>query len=108
MAITYFTVEENTAPAIEITLKRNGTAIDLTGSTIDLIIQNPKTKRVTNAGHQTCSIIDDDGIIGYEVQEGDLPNPNIDYLAEVKITYPDSTVERIYDILQISIRPKLG
>lgn len=106
--ITYFTVEENTAPAIEITLNRNNTPIDLTGATVTMAIQNKKTKAITNAGHQNCTVIlADEGVITYLVEINDFPDPNVDYLAEIKITHSSGRVERLYDLINVSVRPKI-
>lgn len=108
MALTYFTVEDNTAPALQITLKRNNRPIDLTGSTVTLAIQNKKTKAITNTGHQNCALVNDEGgIISYPVEDGDFDDPAVDYLAEVKIIYSSGKEERIYDMLNISVRPKI-
>lgn len=108
MALTYFTVEDNSAPSLQITLKRNRHAIDLTGSVVEMAIQNKKTKEITNDGHQTCALVnDEEGIMSYPVEVGDFPDPSVDYLAEVKITYSSGKVERIYDQLVVSVRPKI-
>lgn len=106
--ITYFTVEDNTAPALEITLNRNGSPINLDGATVTLAIQNKKTKEITNTGHQTCSIADpDSGSIAYQVEVDDFPDPNVDYLAEIKIVHSSGRSERIYDLISVSLRNKI-
>lgn len=108
MGLIYLTVEDNTAPALQITLKRNGRGIDLTGATVTLAIQNKRTKTITNTGHQACALVaEDEGVISYPVEDGDFNEPGDDYIAEVKITYSSGKVERIYDMLSISVRPKV-
>ena len=108
MAVVFLTVEGNTAPAIQLTLKRNRQPIDLTGAAVALIIQNPKTKTVTNTGHQACSILEDEGgVIAYDIVDGDFANHNIDYRAEVKVTYSSGKIERIYETLTIDPREAL-
>lgn len=109
MAQVFPTVEDNTAPAIEITLKRgrNGTVV-LTGASALLIIQDPKTKTITNTGHQNCIITDDlNGVITYEYVAGDFDNPKLTYTSEVRVTYPSGKVETFYEQLFIDPRPKL-
>jgi len=104
----YATVKGNTAPAIIITLRRAKVPIDLTGvQSVDLIIKNPLDKEITNTGHQTCTVLDaEKGRIGYEPQSGDFPatKNKVKYISEVKITYADSTVERVFEELIIVVR----
>jgi len=107
----YLTVQGNTAPAIDLSLryKRSRQPIDLTdASSVDFIIQNIKTKAITNAGHQSCTVTDAaNGSIIYEVQDGDFPNYKTDYRCEVKITYADSTKHVVYDQLIVAVRPPI-
>lgn len=107
----YLTVQGNTAPAIELSLRRKRTRlpIDLTNaSSVTFVIQNLKTKTVTNLGHEACTIIDAaNGVIVYEAEETDFPSHRTDYLAEVKVTYSDATKEIIYDQLKIAVRPPI-
>ncbi len=99
-------VEENTAPDIQITCKRDNVAINLTNATIDLIIAKGST--ITNAGHQSCSIVTAaSGIVSYAPQDTDFPSPGT-YRADVKITYADNTYEILYDQLKIKARRKLS
>lgn len=108
MAQVYFTVEDNTAPDLRITLKRGGSSLDLTGCTVTMGIRNKRTKAITNTGHQNCTIISaSEGIITYTPQANDYDNPAVDYEAEVKVTYPGGGVERIYETLTINPRPKI-
>ena len=109
MPTTFLTVNQNTAPAIQISLVRDGAPIDVTGATALLIIKNKKTKAIVNTGHQDCIIVDGtNGVISYVPGSGDFNHPSTDYLAEVRVTYPDSPVETIYDQLLISVRPRLA
>jgi len=104
----YATVKGNTAPAIKITLRRDKQPIDLTGvSSVKLIIKNPLDKEITNTSHQNCTVLDaEKGLIGYQLDAQDFPatKNKVKYIAEVKITYGDNTVERIYEELQIIVR----
>ena len=100
-------VEENTAPAINITLNRDGDAIDLTNvSSVDLYIVNGTT--TTNTGHTSCTIVSPTaGTITYTAQSADFANPAT-YDCEVKITYTDGSIERIYESFIIKARTKLA
>lgn len=109
MALVYLTVEGNLEPALELTARRRTGPIDLTGCTVNLIILNPKTKTITNTGHQGCTLTSDPttGIVHYNVQAGDFPNPDIDYKAELQIIHANTKPEILYDILIIDQRKKL-
>lgn len=100
-------VEENTAPAYQITCQRDGTAIDLTGATVDLIIENKSTGSITNAGHQGCTILTPaSGIISYAAEATDFPSAGT-YVADVKITYNGGGVERLYNQVRWKVRAKV-
>lgn len=107
MADTFFTVEGNTSPALEIELKRKKVPISLVdASSVEMTIKNQNTNVVTNTGHKTCSIIDaDDGVISYNIQSGDFPSPDVSYTCEVKIIWNSGATERMYNKLNVSIRP---
>lgn len=99
-------VEDNTAPDIVITIQRAGNTIDLTGATVKLILSLNGT--ITNTGHQDCIMTDaEEGIVTYTIQAADFQTAG-DYLADVKITYQDNTVEIVRDQLSINARAKLG
>lgn len=98
-------VEDNTAPPIEITCKRDGVVIDLTGSTVDLIISSGTA--LTNTGHTSCSITSaTTGVVEYQPQTGDFSNPGT-YSCDVQVTYGDGTIERLYDRLKVKARRKV-
>lgn len=99
-------VEDNTAPPIILTLKRDGVAIDLTGAAVSVIIAKGST--ITNTGHQAATVTTPAaGIISYTPQAGDFSTPG-SYKADVQITYADTTVERLYDQLKIKARRKIS
>lgn len=98
-------VEDNTAPPLLLTLKRDGTVIDVTGCTVRLIIARGST--ITNTGHQDCTLVTPtSGIVQYDIEDGDFPSPGT-YKADVEIEYADGTIERLYDQLNIKARRKL-
>lgn len=107
MSTIYLTVEENSAPNIDLILQRNSDRIDVTGATVVLVITN-KAGTVVNTGHQTCTITDaTQGEVTYAVNAADFANPGT-YNAEVKITYANNTVERLYEVITIVARRKLA
>lgn len=105
MAQKLLIVEENTAPDIQMTLKRSGSPINLTTvSAIDLYItlNGVVTNSVT-----ACSVVDPLlGTIVYTPGVSDFTNPG-SYNAEVVITYGDGTIETIYEKFKIQARTKL-
>jgi Ethanolamine utilization protein EutJ (predicted chaperonin) len=99
-------VEDNTAPAIVLTLKRDGVVIDVTGCTVRLIIVKGST--ITNATHQECTlVVAASGIVQYTPQANDFPSAG-NYKADVEIEYAPTSIERLYDQLKIKARKKLG
>jgi hypothetical protein len=99
-------VAKNTAPPWQLTAKRSGVAIDLTGCSVALILGRGNT--VLNTGHQACTVVTPtSGIVSYTPQATDVPSPG-KYVADLKITYPDSSTEILYDQLVIKARKGLG
>lgn len=99
-------VAGNSAPAWLLTAKRAGVAIDVTGCTVSLILAKGNT--VTNTGHQACTLVTPtSGVVSYSPRVTDCPNPG-KYKADLKVTYPDATVEILYDQLVIQARKALG
>ena len=98
-------VEDNTAPSILLTLKRDGVVIDLTGTTVDLIIAKGST--ITNAANQDCTLVTPtSGTVQYDIGAADFATPG-SYKADVEITYADASVERLYDQLSLKVRRKI-
>jgi hypothetical protein len=108
MAYIYL-VEDNTAPTIDLTLKRDGTVINLTNATsVILTIQNRETAAITNTGHQTCAITGLlTGQVQYAIQAVDFPTKGA-YLGEIKITYTTGEVEILYEQLHVTVRKKIA
>jgi hypothetical protein len=107
-----FLVEDNNAPSMVLTLVRkvagssSTTAIDVTGCTVDLIINLNGT--VTNTGHTACTLTTPaSGIVTYTIHATDFATPGL-YNCETRITYADATVETIYEKFQVQARAKLS
>jgi hypothetical protein len=99
------TVQGNTAPPLLLTAKRSGTAIDVTGATVDVIIAKGGVQ--VNTGHTLCTIVTPtSGIVSYTPQAGDFATPGT-YKADLRVTYADATVETLYDQLLIKARKHL-
>lgn len=99
-------VEDNTAPAILLTLKRDGVVIDVSGCTVKLIIARGST--ITNADNQECTLsAPASGVVSYSIGAADFASPGT-YNADVEITYAPGVVERLYDQLKIKVRKKLA
>lgn len=100
------TVQNNTAPNIILTLDRSGQVINVTGCTVDLIMN--LNGGVVNTGHTSCTLTNPTGgIVTYVPQVGDFAT-NGTYNCEVRITYGDGTVETLYQNFQIVVRTKLS
>lgn len=99
----YQTVTGNNAPDLVITVQRNGTAIDVSGATVTLIITNERTGTVTNSV-QTCTLTTPiSGIVTYSPAAGDFATGER-YLGEVKIVYSTGKIERLVELLTIVAR----
>lgn len=106
--ITILLVEDNNTPAFSVTLKRNGTAIDLSGATVRLLIKNAQTDTITNSSNQTCTVVTAaSGIVSYQPETGDFPSEGR-YIGEFKISYAGSRDEILHDRLNIIARKKAG
>lgn len=107
MSTILLTVKNNQAPDFQITLKRDGTAINLTGATVKVYIRKEMADVFTNTGHETVTITTAaSGIITYSPQANDFPSEGR-YLAEAEITYSGGDVERVYELVTISVRDSL-
>lgn len=105
MATPLKTVAGNTAPPWQITCKRSdGTVIDLTGCTVDLIIKKGAT--ITQAGRGATVTTATSGLITYVPLATDCPSKGT-YKCDVKVTYGDNTVEVLYEQLKIKARAPL-
>lgn len=105
-APNFFIVANNTAPAYQITCQRSGTDIDLSGSTVKVIIYNKSTKLQTNTGHEAATIVTaGSGLISYSAQSTDFPTKG-KYVADIQVTYGDSTVEILYNQATFKVRNK--
>lgn len=97
--------EDNTAPSLLLTAERDGVAIDVSGSTVELIIAKGST--IKNAGHQGCTLVaPTSGRVQYNPQTGDFDTPGT-YKADLKITYGDGSIETLFDQLKFQVRRKL-
>jgi hypothetical protein len=99
-------VAGNTAPPWQLTAKRAGLAIDLTGCTVNLILARGNT--VTNTGHQGCTVVTPtSGVVTYSPLTTDAALPG-KYKADLKVTYPNAKFEILYDQLVVQARKALG
>lgn len=99
------TVATNTAPPLAITCTRDGTAINLTGCTVTIIIKGGGV--ITQSGG-SCTITDaTNGVISYTPISTDFPTAG-SYKCDLKVTYSDATIEILYEQLKIKARAKLA
>ena len=107
MATNFYIVEDNTAPAYQITCERDGEAIDLTGSSVTLIIKSKSSGSITNTGHQTCTLVTAaSGIISYTAESTDFPSAGR-YVGDVKVTYSGGGIEILYSQVKWKVRTKI-
>jgi hypothetical protein len=106
MAAPLKTVAGNTAPPWDITCKRpDGTIIDLTGCTVEVIIAKGAT--ITQTG-RAASVVSPmtDGVIEYTPLATDCPTKG-SYKCDVAVTYGDGGFEILYDQLKVKARKPL-
>lgn len=95
MAASFKTVVGNTAPTFVITCTRDGSAIDLTGATVTLILKKSGGS-ITNTGHQTCTLVTAaSGVISYTATSVDFPNAGR-YIGDVRVVYSGGGIEILY------------
>lgn len=100
-----FTVQNNTAPPIVLTLERSDNPINVTGATVDLYIN--LTGTVVNTGHTSCALTTPAaGVVTYTTHASDFTTPGV-YNCEIKISYGDGTIETLYQKFQVSSRVDL-
>jgi hypothetical protein len=105
MATTLKMAAKNTAPYWQITCQRDGTAINLTGCTVTLIIAKGATVTQT-AG--PCTITSAAaGIIRYTPTATDIPSAG-SYKVDVKVNYSDGTYEVLYEQLKVKARKTIN
>lgn len=104
---TISTVEGNTAPPLILTCQRQGTPINLTGCSVNLIIANSQNV-ITNTGNQACSVTDViNGIISYVRGTGDIPIAGT-YFGDIQVIYGDGTQEILWQQLKLVVAKKSG
>jgi hypothetical protein len=91
----------NTAPNWVITCEREGTAINLAGCTVELIIAKGNT--VTNPSGAASITSAPAGIISYVPVASDTPTSG-SYKVDVKVTYGDASFEVLYEQLKVKAR----
>lgn len=107
MATEINMVEGDTAPDRTFTITRGGTAVNLTGATVKLVLVDTGSGLVTNAAHQPCSIITAaSGIVQYSFLAGDIASANV-HFGDIVVTYSNSQIETDFDRIIIHVRPKV-
>lgn len=107
MASTIKMVQNDTAPDINFTIKRSGTAVDLTGATVLLKIQDTSTGLRTNDANNECTLVSATaGTCKYMFTAGDLPNATT-YNCDLEITYSGGQVETAPNYVTIIAREEV-
>lgn len=103
---TIRTVAGNTAPPVTLTLEREGVIIDLTGCIVTLTIKNLSTGAITVTDAACVVTTPSAGLITYTRGATDIPTEG-SYVADVKITYGDGSVEILYNQQKFKARAPL-
>lgn len=103
--LTFLTTIGDTSPIRDITLQRNGTAIDLTAAnTVNLIITKELTGTITNAANQDCVITSGiNGIVSYSPVATDFPTEGR-YTGDAKITLTSGKIEHVREVVTFVAR----
>jgi hypothetical protein len=107
MAIILLTTTGNQEPNFQITLQRDGTAIDLTNCTVKLIIKNAKTGLITNTSQSCIIVTAASGIIQYAPSANDFTEAGR-YFGEIQITSDNGQVEKMYEQILIISRAAIS
>lgn len=113
--MTTYLVQNDNQPSQVFTLADDtGTVVVLTGCTVNFYFKNNSSGSVVNDQHTLMTIVDPlAGIVQY-VWDNHLPLTPCDlatpgeYTAEIRVTYPDGTLETAYDTFKYHVREKIG
>lgn len=108
MATLYY-VQNDTAPAINITVKRKGSSspVDLTGATTKFKISSDDADARTNDAHNTCSAVSlVNGQVKYTPQSGDFANTG-SHTCDIEVTWGDGSVETEFNATKIIVREEV-
>lgn len=104
---TFKIVEDNTAPAYDITCTRDGTAIDLTSAnSVTLIIKNKSSGTITQAGKAATVVSASAGEISYTAASSDFPSAGT-YVGDIKVDWGSSGIEILYNQVSWKVRAKI-
>lgn len=101
-------VQNDTGPDFPFSVARpDGTVPDLTGATVNFIIQAP-SGTVTNTGHQACTMTDlVTGEGYYSFLAGDLAEAG-DYTCDLQVTDAGGKIETVQKPITINARAEAG
>lgn len=101
--VIFKTKTGNTSPNLTITLKRDGTVVDLTGAAVTIKIVNDRSGTITlTAGSCTVSSPTTSGIITYTPTATDFPAAGR-YVGVITVDFSGTPLERLFeDILVIA------
>lgn len=97
-------VQNDTAPSIDFTVTRAGSAVDLTGATVKFKIKRDDTDARTNDSNNTCTVNSaTGGTCTYAFTSGDLPAATT-YSCDLEITHASGKVETNPQVVKIVAR----
>jgi len=106
--MAYKLVQGDTGPQIRAVITRDdtGDAVDMSGATVRLRFRRKGTETVlftltaTDVGQDLLQ----DGVAVFKFTAGDLDLPAGSYEGELEITFPDSNIETVYELLEFDLR----
>lgn len=99
----YRTTVGTDAPDIDITLERNGTAINLTGAAVELSLRYLRNGETYNLTKGCTVLVAADGTVRYSPLITDFPYEGL-YVGDAKITYSGGEIEHVYELLTVHAR----
>lgn len=107
--MTIMLVEGDTKPVLNFTVTDStGAAVNLTGATVTFHFYNKADDTQTNVGDDdVVLVVAADGTCKYTFNATDLADPG-DYWGELKIVFSDTTIQTVYEKLDIRVRKALG
>lgn len=105
--MAYYLVQGDTGPQIKVTVTRDetGDVVDMSGGTVRLKIRKKNVPAVILT--LTATDVDtnlEEGIAIFVFGDGDLDIDPGNYEGEVEITFDNSTVETIYELIEFFVR----
>ena len=98
-------VQNDTGPVIQFACKKvDGSALDLSGATVEFLIRRADAESHVNVGHEACSGVDlANGRVAYQFQPGDLSGVG-SHFGDLRVIFDSGERETGFDPVRLLVR----